>query len=132
MKSKIIGIWDVYWKNQGFSFPSDQIGSDKIFSVQTEVLNYLNNGHKIISRRSISRCVITGKIIGSPTVFCDNYFVWSLEYIHYLELGLFSINSDLLKNIELNNFIVPELTEEYLFGINQILSSVGFPPLSSC
>lgn len=106
IEDKKIGFWREYgWESESlkhsFLFP------DRKLIPSAEVIDYLQSGIRLVTKRMMVNCIITEQIIGGPCCLTDGEWFWTIEYIFYLKKGMVKLPNELLTQIKDNNYQIP-------------------------
>ena len=97
--------------------------SKKPFKNKQKVVNYLKNGHIIVSTPGLSADVLSNDntVSGVPSILSDGSWVWTGDLAYYVENYNLMPPVKMLQIMEKNNWQVPSLSKKDLVAICEYL-----------
>lgn len=116
---KILGFWKGFRREDMPSIFDENL-IQRTSKVDERIINYLKKGIWLTRLRTIISCPITDEGIGSPATYTDGEWIWTTEYIFYLEKYDLLISKDFYRHLLKKDFIIPDentLSEELLINL---------------
>ncbi len=111
-EKKILGFWKEYgWHNFSKKIEEENFFDRFYYNTEKRALEYLRSGISLIAIRRYVECIFTGEPIGSPTAYTDGEFVWTQEYIYYIQNGYLELPKNFRNHMETNHYKVPSREE---------------------
>lgn len=107
-----LGCWNNFIWRTPFYLKKHELSQANTHKIDVNILSYLKKGNIVVTTRTFGWKCITGEfIIGSPSIYTDGQFVWSTEYIYYVEKGKIQVPKFFLKKIKNNKYVIPNIKD---------------------
>ena len=122
---KILGFWKGFRREDMPSIFDENL-IERTSKVDKRIINYLKKGIWLTRLRTTYDCPITGETIGTPTAYTDGEWIWTTEYIFYLEKYDILVSNEFYKHLLKKDFKTPDestLSEELLDNLEDLATN---------
>ncbi len=126
---KILGFWKEY---RGPKLPfllKTETTLLRSKPIDSKVIKYLEAGIWLYKLRTKFDCIISGEKIGTPYVYTDGEWLWTTEYIYYLNKYEINIPEEFIEKMIKTKFVVPteqELGSDLISELVQKANLIGY------
>jgi len=114
----ILGFWLEYRKNTSEKSLGDEAFGQDYGSLKEKIIQYLQGGINLLSLRTIFYDIKDKDEMGVPVIYTDGEWLWTTEYIYYIDKYDLKIDQAFLKYLLNRSFKLP--TKEDI-GMDRII-----------